>query len=486
MHRFIVVMALFAHILNAVDERPIVVVIPSRNNIQWCEKNVTSVLDQDYGNYRVMYIDDDSKDGTPDCVQNIIAVHERGSLVTLIRNQQRCGALANIYKAVHACDDREIIVFFDGDDWFNNPNVLARVNAAYENPNVWMTYGQYEEYPHGRKGQCRAFPPNIVKHNLFREYDWIASHLRTCYAGLFKQIKLQDLIYDGMFFDVTWDMAFMFPMLEMAGDRHAYIDEVLYMYNMATPSNDFKTKLVKQIHCRQLISAKNKYTRLPRLFDSTKLDQKISVVVCAQELDAAHNAIDSVRTYGSGYESIIVLYKRTNADNDRLTAALTAQGSMVHCIPYGESESFKQVFMNVLQALPTPYVLLMNDQCIFEHACDLRVCTRMLESTKAHVFSLTLDAGVKTCAYLERTVVRPPLVAVNDSTYAWQFKEGEYLWRQPFTGCAGIYRVADVCAVYSALRMTEPAHMVRAAACLWDMDQVGLCFVKAPVQLREH
>ena len=39
----------------------------------------------------------------------------------------------------------------------------------------------------------------------------------------------------------------MFPMLEMAHGHIAFIPDVLYVYNNATPFNDCKTKLIKQL-----------------------------------------------------------------------------------------------------------------------------------------------------------------------------------------------------------------------------------------------
>jgi len=32
-----------------------------------------------------------------------------------------------------------------------------------------------------------------------------------------KKIAKEDLMYEGKFFEMAWDLAFMFPMLEMAG-----------------------------------------------------------------------------------------------------------------------------------------------------------------------------------------------------------------------------------------------------------------------------
>ena len=63
-------------------------------------------------------------------------------------------------------------------------------------------------------------------------------HLRTFYAGLFKKIKLGDFLFQGQFFQAACDTAFMFPMLEMAGNKAVHIQDILYVYNQANPKNN--------------------------------------------------------------------------------------------------------------------------------------------------------------------------------------------------------------------------------------------------------
>ena len=52
--------------------------------------------------------------------------------------------------------------------------------------------------------------------------------------------KRGNLKVDGEFLPMAWDFAMLYPMLEMAGGRFKYIPEVLYIYNVATPNNDYK------------------------------------------------------------------------------------------------------------------------------------------------------------------------------------------------------------------------------------------------------
>ena len=244
------------------SEKPLVVVIPSYNNSRWYKQNVQSVFDQQYNNYRVLYIDDCSPDGTGELVENFVKECGQSGRVQLIKNTERKGALANLYYAIHSCADQSIIITLDGDDWFKHDQVLATINKAYADSNILMTYGQFETYPEGHLGICNEYPAKIIQANAFRQYKWLASHLRTFYAWLFKRVQLEDLQYDDTFFPVVWDQAFMFPMLEMAVGRCRFINEVLYVYNQANPINDYKVRMQEIVACERMIRSKQKYEPL--------------------------------------------------------------------------------------------------------------------------------------------------------------------------------------------------------------------------------
>ncbi len=135
-------------------EKPMVIVVPSYNNIQWYQKNLESLLSQKYQNYRILYVNDGSHDGTGEAVEQFLIengvdyravcfdlganedipaatakfadlVNEEPHFVTLINNIDRVGALANLYRMITSCHDREIIATVDGDDWFYHDDVLG-------------------------------------------------------------------------------------------------------------------------------------------------------------------------------------------------------------------------------------------------------------------------------------------------------------------------------------------------------------------------
>ncbi|MCI5051722.1 MAG: glycosyltransferase family 2 protein [Simkaniaceae bacterium] len=238
---FLLLFAVFLSGCSKPEQKPFVILICSYNNAAYYEENLTGALNQRYENYRVIYVNDVSTDGTGEGVEKLIATHPKGERVTLFNNNERCGALKNIYTSIHGhIKDNEIVVLLDGDDFLADEDVLTHLNEVYSTQDVWMTYGQMREKNSGMEGFCKPMPVEIVNQNSFRQHLEIPSHLRTFYAGLFKKIKKEDLLFNGQFYPMTWDMAMMLPMIEMARDHFTFIPRVLYIYNDDNPISDFR------------------------------------------------------------------------------------------------------------------------------------------------------------------------------------------------------------------------------------------------------
>jgi glycosyltransferase involved in cell wall biosynthesis len=249
------------------SEKSFVIIVPSFNNSKYCEKNLFSILSQNYANFRVVYIDDCSEDDTFEKVKAVVAQSPQGRKVSLVRNTENKGALANIYETIKLCSDQEIIVLVDGDDFLAHENVLTKLNRIYTTSSTWMTYGNFLDYPSYRQIplKCKPFPKNIVFNNSYRTHESISTHLRTFYAGLFKQIRQEDLFYNGRFIPMAWDLAIMLPLLEMSGKHAHFVNDVLYLYNRSNPLNDYKVNLALHTECANYIKKLPKYKRLKML-----------------------------------------------------------------------------------------------------------------------------------------------------------------------------------------------------------------------------
>lgn len=240
-----------AYLKNYVPKKQhrFVVIIPSYNNKQWYAKNLDSILSQaeTYPHFRAIYLDDASRDGTGELVCEYLSLHDKDKRVTLIQNKHNIGGLGNIYTACHMCEDDEICVEMDGDDWFASNNALCILNKVYNYTNPLITYGQYQDWPSGRPSWRKEIPPHYISHHNYRgNWGWIAP-CRSWYAWLFKKIKKSDLLVNepshkahGKFFPVSWDHAMMWPMCEMANKRIQFVPDILYIYNRVNPISDSK------------------------------------------------------------------------------------------------------------------------------------------------------------------------------------------------------------------------------------------------------
>ena len=61
---------------------------------------------------------------------------------------------------------------------------------------------------------------------------------------------------------MTWDQAMLFPMFEMAGERHHYFEEINYVYNLDNSISDFRIDINLQFNLSNYIRQLPPYSRL--------------------------------------------------------------------------------------------------------------------------------------------------------------------------------------------------------------------------------
>ena len=245
------------------NEKELAIVVPTYNNSRWCIKNISSILAQKYENYHVYIIDDCSTDDTFQQLYDYLESHPLNHKVTLYRNAFRSGAMANWYHTISALADHVIVLNVDGDDWLADDAVFMRVNYAYADKRIWMTYGQFKVWPDGYNGFCKRHAPEVIYQHNYRYSDWLSSHLRTYYAWLFKKIDVEDFKYEDAFLPTTCDRAIMYPLLEMcAGHYYCFEDEALYVYNAQNPLADVRRNCSLQQKMCGYIMNRAPYARL--------------------------------------------------------------------------------------------------------------------------------------------------------------------------------------------------------------------------------
>ena len=147
-------------------------------------------------------------------------------------------------------DKHDVFVTVDGDDWLYSNDVLSYLNEVYQDPDVWLTYGQFVS----ASGTIKNTSKLLKNARTYRtQGTWVTSHLRTIKRGLWDHIDDADLRdKNGNYYVYYPELPYMFAAIEMAGLKHIrFIDKVLYVYNDRSPlcsATDWKHKDMSSIY----------------------------------------------------------------------------------------------------------------------------------------------------------------------------------------------------------------------------------------------
>ena len=144
----------------------------------------------------------------------------------------------------------DIIVIVDGDDWLFDNNVFDKLNKYYSENDIYITYGQYISDISNETSHYFVFMPddNIINNKEYRKKPWMFSHLRTFKYILFKNISKRHFLNKlGKYFETAYDLALMFPMIEMAGNKFKCINDIMYVHNHSNPISDCKIRRNQQM-----------------------------------------------------------------------------------------------------------------------------------------------------------------------------------------------------------------------------------------------
>lgn len=396
-------------------EKPFVVIIPSYNNEEFCEKNLRSIFAQNYDNYRIIYIDDASEDKTAEVARRVVRECGEEERSTVIRNPENKKMLYNIYYAIHCCRDDEIIFVVDGDDWLSHPNVLKKLNRYYQNENVWLTYGTYITYPRYERGLSKVSDRHWLKKGKLRKKGpWLYSQPRTFYAGLFKSIHLKDLIdpKTGAFYPSSGDVAIMFPMLEMAREHTAYIPDILYVYNRDTPINDDKIRNTEQKQLEKEIRQRDIYAALKQKpVEKSKFSGKVEIVVTSQNNPAQLLAcIESIKKNVAHAKKIYVFYSADKPSFQRgyQTVKEYLEDMDIDWRPWIEKNKTPNP-SSIYEQINTKaeYLALFSDKVIVQRPVNLSKQAKALDKMGADqsVLSMSLKTLEKKYPIKERVLV---------------------------------------------------------------------------------
>ncbi len=187
-----------------------VIVVLGRDNGMHVEKTLRSVLSQNYDNFRVVYIDDGSSDGSFLQARDIAYGSGKAERVLLLKNKEPLGEFQNLIHVAEHCKSDEILVVVDGDDLLSHDWVLSKLNQYYANPDLWMALGSSLERS--------SFTP-------------LPKNLRTFYASMLKNIS-ESYAVDPE------DLSYVELLMEQNSGHTQHLDEILYLVQQQVPEEE--------------------------------------------------------------------------------------------------------------------------------------------------------------------------------------------------------------------------------------------------------
>ena len=233
-----------------------VFIIPFRNIRDFILPCVKSLLGQSNENWIAIFCDDASTDGTCDIIPT-------DSRFTIRKNPIRLTALPNIHNGIVESNlqDNDVICILDGDDFLIRPDAIDILDGLYQDSTL-LTYGQYV-WPNMQAGHCKPYTrEEFLK---LRQGGYWASHIRTFKYKLYKELLNQDpelSCYknnNGEFYTITYDVAIMTPLMEIAGFDRVKFNPIPVYYYRIHQQNDHNVDPNLQKLVADEIFAKNKF-----------------------------------------------------------------------------------------------------------------------------------------------------------------------------------------------------------------------------------
>lgn len=394
-------------------QRRFAIIVANYNTKPWYRKTLDSLLNQQYDNFYILFIDD-GDDGVGYAAQAYAQEKGHGHRFVLIKNNYRHYKALNIYNVIHQhVDDHDVVAICDGDDWWYGPQVLEYLNDKYQQ-GYWLTWGGFIRYPENKIAHQFQVPANVIQENSFRQncHLCLGAALRSFEAWLFKQIPLEEFFYEGILVRTTGDMAKMFPMYEMAGEHIWLNDEILYVCNTKNPLSDHRIARHMQADVMQYIL---KRPPLPRREQRSPAPSRLvareqaSVVIIANEQTTPETITNLLEHYTDIATLIIIA--------DQLKPAL-ANASFAYPTQFITGNNIQDQLRMAIQEGSTNYCFFIDAQKLPSRLplSRLNEYIQLLETTKAYGFYLKWDQPN------ERRYIGEQIF---DRYLAWQFSHNK-------------------------------------------------------------
>lgn len=233
-------------------EQRILIITPTYNAANYIAKCIESVKSQDYDNWAMIVIDDDSSDDTYKSAIDA-AGDDYKQRIVVIKNQTNMGAVYNQIEAISTYGDPDdIIMLLDGDDSLVNDNQLFHYYNNLYDGTTEFSYGSCWSLADNIPLIAQPYPQLVKDTKTYRlhRFNWNMpyTHLRTFKASLIEDIDNNSFKDEnGNWYKAGGDGAVFYSLIEKADpNKIKVVQDIVYNYNDLNPINDYKVNSEEQ------------------------------------------------------------------------------------------------------------------------------------------------------------------------------------------------------------------------------------------------
>jgi len=442
---------------------PFIVVIPSYNCSELVAKIFKSLNSQTYRNFKVIFIDDGSSDNTFEKAKE----HEhllQNIDCKIIRNEKYKGSTECLYEAAQMLDDDQIILFFEGNCWLTHNNTLEIFNSYYKKYDIWLAYAQHANYRTNDPGKVKYVSSNNIFSNSARRKPWHRARLKSFYAALFKQVPISNFFFRGKFIPEKYDCAYMLPMLEMAKNRIAFLNEVHCSYIKKEMKDEVKPSFSKKFKCMQEILRRKPLKSLNTLLlQNSRKDYTSDLLIFSYDRPLQLYALlESVHKRIKNLSNIAVLYRTSNNSYENGYTFLKETFPSVIFVKqpnHKAPKNFKKMTLKTLEMLKSDYLMFAVDDIIVKDQIDIYESVLEMARTDAYFFSLRLGTHITYCYMGGYKQSIPRYVKVKDNMMAWQINASRGDWKYYPSVDMTIFKKDHIMKIFPKISFRHPVEL---------------------------
>jgi glycosyltransferase involved in cell wall biosynthesis len=216
-------------------------VAPIYNASDTLEQMLVSIAAQSYKNWRVILIDDmSSQEHSCRCCAIIDRLRPIIENIEVVYNIEKKWEVANVLKGISMCDDDDIIVRIDGDDYLCDLDALKIINEIYEQipcDVLWTKHRWFDDKRITQYNISANLPDGLNPYVS----PWVSSHMKTFRKRLINDVN--DVNFrgeDGEYIKRAGDQCVYLPLLYKSKKR-VFLPVVTYAYRCNMDPETFQT-----------------------------------------------------------------------------------------------------------------------------------------------------------------------------------------------------------------------------------------------------